>query len=256
MRPATRSASASARRPSRPVTSGGRPSRTAPRKSVSSRASGSSRGDVELAALDPRLVAGAADEPVHLDLLRRVVDRQVGVGLEEADLPDAVAADPARREVGDAAVLEPQPRVGDVDAPGQHRHADRLDRRDLRPHERQDDVEVVDHQVEDDVDVEAALGERAEPVHLDEPRVAAGAATRRPTAGLNRSVWPTASTAPPRRGRRDQAVGFLDRPRQRLLDEHRDAPLEERHGDRREMRLGRHGDRHRVHLRRSARRRR
>ena len=53
---------------------------------------------------------------------------------------------------------------------GQHRHADRLDRRDLRAHQRQDDVEVVDHQVEDDVDVEAALGERAEPVHLDEPR--------------------------------------------------------------------------------------
>ena len=37
--------------------------------------------------------------------------------------------------------------------------------------ERQHDVEVVDHQVEDDVDVEAALGKRAEAVDLDEPRI-------------------------------------------------------------------------------------
>ena len=37
--------------------------------------------------------------------------------------------------------------------------------------ERQHDVEIVNHQVEDDVDVEAAIRKRAEPVHLDEARV-------------------------------------------------------------------------------------
>ena len=37
--------------------------------------------------------------------------------------------------------------------------------------QRQDDVEIVDHQVEDDVDVEAPLGKRAEAMDLDEPRI-------------------------------------------------------------------------------------
>ena len=53
---------------------------------------------------------------------------------------------------------KPQPRVRDVDPAGQHRHADGLDRVDLRVNERQHDVEVVNHQVEHDVDVEAAFG--------------------------------------------------------------------------------------------------
>ena len=41
--------------------------------------------------------------------------------------------------------------------------------------DRQDDVEVVNHQIEHDVDVEAAFRERAEPVDLDEPRRPPGA---------------------------------------------------------------------------------
>ena len=91
--------------------------------------------------------------------------------LEEADLADLVAADPAGREVGDAAVGEAQPDVGDVDARRQHRHADRLDADHLAADELEHQPEVVDHQVEDHVDVEAALGERPQPVHLDEPRL-------------------------------------------------------------------------------------
>ena len=44
---------------------------------------------------------------------------------------------------------------------GQHRHADGVDGLDLRLDERQDDVEIVNHHVEDDVDVEAPLGKHA-----------------------------------------------------------------------------------------------
>ncbi len=62
-------------------------------------------------------------------------------------------------------------RIRDVDAAGQHRHADGVDRLDLRMHQRQDDVEIVNHQVEDDVDVEAAFGKRAEAMDLDEARI-------------------------------------------------------------------------------------
>ena len=47
---------------------------------------------------------------------------------------------------------------------------------DLGVHQRQHDIEIVNHQVEHDVDVEAALGKRAEPVHLDEARVRRAAA--------------------------------------------------------------------------------
>ena len=73
--------------------------------------------------------AVAADEPPAFDFLRGVVDRDVGVRLEEADLPDPITADAAGGQVGDAARRKPQPRVGDVELRRQHRHADRLDRR-------------------------------------------------------------------------------------------------------------------------------
>ena len=68
-------------------------------------------------------------------------------------------------------VRKSQARVRDVDAAGQHRHADRLDRLDLGRHERQHDVEIVNHQIEDHVDVEAALGKGPEAMHLDEARI-------------------------------------------------------------------------------------
>ena len=45
-------------------------------------------------------------------------------------------------------------------------------------HERQHDVEIVNHQVEDDVDVEAALGKRAEAMDLDEAGIRRAAAAR------------------------------------------------------------------------------
>ena len=109
-------------------------------------------------------------QPPHFEFTARVVHRDVRGGLDEAHLADAVAADPAGRQVGDAAAGELQPGVGDVDAAGQHRHADGFDADDLLVDHREQHVEVVNHQVEDDVDVEAAVGERAEPVHLDESR--------------------------------------------------------------------------------------
>src|SRR5439155_4958788 len=89
----------------------------------------------------------------------------------ESNLPHAIAADAAGGQVRDAAVREPHARVRDVDASRQHRDADRLDGLDVGVHNRQHDVEVVDHQIEDDVDVEAALGKRPEAVDFDEARV-------------------------------------------------------------------------------------
>ena len=47
------------------------------------------------------------------------------------------------------------------------------------------------------------------------------------TAGLKRSVWPTASATLGVGRRRDQLVGFGERSRHRLFDEHRDAGVAE-----------------------------
>ena len=116
------------RRRRRPA--GARLSRTrAATKSTSSRRSGSSC----CTGIWPPSIDGRCAVPPHqpppLDLLRRVVDGDIGVGLEEADLADAIPADAAGRDVRDAARREPQARVGDVELRRQHRHADRFDRR-------------------------------------------------------------------------------------------------------------------------------
>ena len=63
------------------------------------------------------------------------------------------------------------PRVGDVDLRRQHRHADGLDALDFARRRCQDQIEIVNHQVEHDVDVEAAAELRAEPMHFDEARI-------------------------------------------------------------------------------------
>ena len=116
-----------------------------------------------------RIVRLAAD---HANPALVEVDREVGVGLEDAQLALALERDPAGGHVGDAAVGEAQARVGDVDGRREHRDADRLHGPHRRRHHAEDDVEVVDHQVEDDVDVGAALGERRQAMALDEARLA------------------------------------------------------------------------------------
>ncbi len=110
---------------------------------------------------------------------------------------------------------------------------------------RQDDVEVVNHQVEHDVDVEAAIGKRAEAMHLDEPR-----SDEAPARGLDGRI--EALGVPDRDDRAagtpggDDRVGLGDRARNRLLDEHRDAALEQRARDLR-VRGGRRGHHDGVH---------
>src|SRR6266480_5876120 len=67
---------------------------------------------------------GLAPADAHAALA--VVDRQVGVGLEDAYLALALHGDAARGHVGDAAVGEAEPRIRDVDRGGEDRDAHRL----------------------------------------------------------------------------------------------------------------------------------
>ena len=81
--------------------------------------------------------------------------------LEEAELADLLGGDAAGGEVGDAAGFELDADVGDVDLGREDGQANGADLADGRLRQREDDVEIVNHQVEDDVDVERARGEDA-----------------------------------------------------------------------------------------------
>ena len=76
------------------------------------------------------------------------------MGLEETEFADLLGGDAAGGEVGDAAGFELDADVGDVGLAGEDGEADGADLSDGGVGEREDDVEVVDHEVEDDVDVE------------------------------------------------------------------------------------------------------
>ena len=113
------------------------------------------------------MLAALADHGEHF-LLQ--IDRHVGIVLEQPQPPLGLQAHAARGRVGDAAVGEPQARVGDIDFLGEHAGADGIDRHHGRAHDAQDQIDVVDHEIEHHVDVGAAMLERCEPRRLDEPR--------------------------------------------------------------------------------------
>ena len=79
-----------------------------------------------------------------------------------------------------------------------------------RRHEALDDVEVVDHEVEDDVDVGAAVDERREPMALDEARLASRPRPPPAAPGLKRSRWPDLQDAPARSAAADQRRALRD----------------------------------------------
>jgi hypothetical protein len=112
-------------------------------------------------------------QPKDVTALRPVIQRDVRrlrPAGEHADLAQALRAHPARGEVGDAAVGEPQTCVGDVLAPTQDRDADGIHRHHWRVDERQNHIQIVDHQVEHHSDVRAPRRVGRQPVRLNEPR--------------------------------------------------------------------------------------
>ncbi len=135
-------------------------------KAASSRLSGSSRS-ISTASLMiwPSVAA------VDFAALILVIEREIGVLLEDANLAHALRTDAAGSDVGDAAVLETQARIRDILAAAQHRHADGLDRLHGRAHEMEDDLEIVNHEIEHDADIGAAIRIRGEAMRLDETRM-------------------------------------------------------------------------------------
>ena len=99
-----------------------------------------------------------------------VVEGEVGVVLEDAEFAEFFGADAAGGDIGDAASFEADACVGDVIASGEDGDPDGVDAFDGAFDEVEDDFEVVDHEIEDDADVDGAVGEGGEPVGFDEDR--------------------------------------------------------------------------------------
>lgn len=110
-----------------------------------------------------RRVGDVDDEKV----LAGVIDGDVLVRLEEAQLADFLGTDAAGGKVGDAAGLKLNTDIRDVDAAREDGQADGMEGTNRRLDEVEDDVEVVDHQVENDVDVESTGAEDAEAMRLE-----------------------------------------------------------------------------------------
>ena len=83
-----------------------------------------------------------------------VVDGDVLAGFEEPQFADPLSGNPRCCEVGYAAGLELDANVGDVDFGGQDGQANGADFADGGVGEGEHDIEVVDHEVEDHVDIE------------------------------------------------------------------------------------------------------
>jgi hypothetical protein len=114
------------------------------------------------------LGAGAAED---LSCLFLVVEGQVAIFLEHADLAEFLWADSRGGDIGDAAVLEAEAGIGDVLAAGEDWHAYGVDGHDGGADEVEDDLEVMDHEVQHHADICGAVGEGREAVCLDEARV-------------------------------------------------------------------------------------
>src|SRR5271170_1256266 len=92
------------------------------------------------------------------------------MGLEEAQLADALCADTAGGEVGHAAGLKLKADVGDVNLAGEDGQADGVEVAHGGLSEAENDIQVVDHEIEDYIDVERAWGKDAEAVRLKKHR--------------------------------------------------------------------------------------
>ncbi len=100
-----------------------------------------------------------------------VVDGDISVGLEKAHLAFALDRYAAGGDIGDATVLKGNARIGDVRHFGQHRHPHRFDPQNRRAHQADNDIDVVNHQIQDHIDIGAALDERRQAVTFDELRI-------------------------------------------------------------------------------------
>ncbi len=160
----------------------------------------------------------------------REIEREVPGRLEDAQLARPLARHPARGDDRDGAVGELDAGVGDVHVRREDRHARRPHLADFRAHELQDEIEIVNHEVEDDRDVGAARLERCQALGLEEARLLeiGRRGAHRPIESLD----VTYLEAQPALTRRVyELLGTGERIRERLFHERMQASLENRQPD-------------------------
>src|SRR5437588_838717 len=104
-------------------------------------------------------------------VLPSIIHRDVLSGLEEAQFTNLFGTHAAGREVGYTSAVENQAHVGDVHVFAEHGQAHGADLFDFGIRKSQDNIQVVNHQVQHDVDVQTACAEHAHPVNFEEQRL-------------------------------------------------------------------------------------
>ena len=93
---------------------------------------------------------------------------------EDADFPHSFGAHAAGRKVGHAPVGEVESGIGDVFGIAQDRYTNGLGRDQRVGNKTEDQIQIVDHKVEDDPDVGTAMGVRGEAMDFDESGIGSG----------------------------------------------------------------------------------
>jgi len=99
-----------------------------------------------------------------------IIERDIFVLLEEAHFADAFGGNARSGDIGDGAAGKFKPRVGDIHFVCQHWDAYGFDFGHWFLYEREQNIQVVNHQVVDDLHVEAARRENAEAVNFEKKR--------------------------------------------------------------------------------------
>ena len=173
-----------------------------------------------------RSVADGEDE----NFLASVIERDVLARLEEAELADTLGRDAAGGEVGDASGFEFETDVGDIDFAGEDGQSDGADFFHRRFGEGENDVKIVNHEIEDDIDIERARGENAKAVDFEKHRMSQDG-DRGADGGIEALEVSDLRDALVLGGEVNEFVGFVKRSGERLFDEDVDAGLHEFAGD-------------------------
>src|SRR5215471_10742903 len=94
-------------------------------------------------------------------VLARVIERDVFVRLEEPQLADALRGDAAGSEIGDASARKLKPDIRDIDFGREDGDTGGSNLLRSFTSKRQHDIDVVDHQIQNNVHVQAARAELA-----------------------------------------------------------------------------------------------
>ena len=102
----------------------------------------------------PFIFAGEAQKVAGLVL---IIEREVSVFLEDANLSHFVFADPAGGDIGNAAIFKLQSDIGDVLALAEDRYSHSVHADNGRTDKVEDDLKVVNHEIKNNADVRAPV---------------------------------------------------------------------------------------------------